>query len=61
MIELKKIIAFDSMTYIVDLNAYDLHTGDEQISSMTLSLNTSVLHYKYDRGSLSFKVLVYLF
>jgi hypothetical protein len=27
----KKIIALASMTYIIDLNAYELHPGDEKV------------------------------
>jgi hypothetical protein len=31
----KTIIALASMTYIVDLDAYELHPGDKKESSMT--------------------------
>ena len=31
MISLETIIALASMTYIADLNAYELHPGDEKI------------------------------
>ena len=48
------------MTYIVDLDAYELHQGMEK-SSMTLLMNARVLQYTYDRGSLLFKsIFVYL-
>ena len=31
MLDLKRITALASMTYIVDFNAYELHWGDEKI------------------------------
>ena len=47
------------MTYVIDLNAYELHMGDEKKN--TLLMNANVLHYTYDMGSLLFKsVFVYL-
>ena len=43
------------MTYIMDLDVYELHLGDEK-SSTTLLMNAlRVLHYTYDRGLLLFK------
>jgi hypothetical protein len=31
MVDLTTIIAIASMTYIIDLDAYELHIGDEQV------------------------------
>jgi hypothetical protein len=31
MVDLETIIAFAFMTYIVDLDAYELHPGDEKV------------------------------
>ena len=31
MVDIKPIIILASMTYIVDLNAYELHPGDEKV------------------------------
>ena len=46
------------MTYIVDtLDACELYPGDEK-NSTTLSMNTRVLNYTYDKGSLLFKSIV---
>ena len=60
MVDLETIIALASMTYIVDLDAYELHLGDEK-SSRTLSMNARVLHYACDRSSLLFiSIFVYL-
>ena len=33
MLDLKIIIAISSMTHIIDLNAYELHLGDEKVSN----------------------------
>ena len=53
-------IVVASITYIVDLDAYELHPGMER-SSMILLMNYRVLHDTNDRGSLLFKsVFVYL-
>jgi hypothetical protein len=38
------IITRASMTYIVDLNAYELHLGDEIFSTTSL-MNARVKHY----------------
>ena len=60
MVDLETIITIGSMTYIVDLDAYDLHLGMKK-SSTTLLMNARVLHYTYDKGSLFFKsIFVYL-
>ena len=31
MVDLETIIALASMTYVIDLDAYELHLGDEQV------------------------------
>lgn len=36
------------MTYIIDLDANELHSGGEK-SSMHLIMNARVIHYTYDR------------
>jgi hypothetical protein len=54
MVDLEAIIGLASMTYIINLDAYDWHPGDEKFAT-SLSMNDRVWHYKYDRGSLSFK------
>ena len=60
MVYLEKKIILPSMTYIVDLDAYDLHPGDEK-SSKTLLMNAKLLHCTYERSSLLFKsTFVYL-
>ena len=60
MLDLETIIALASMTYVIDLDAYELHTG-MKMSSMTLLMNARVLHYTYDRGSLLFtNIFAYL-
>ena len=60
MVYLKTIITVASVTYIVDLDAYELHLGMKK-SSKTLLMNAKILHYTYDRGSLLFKnMFVYL-
>ena len=33
MVDLETIIALASMTYIKDLNAYELHPGDKKVSN----------------------------
>ena len=48
------LIALVSMTYIADLDAYELHPRTKK-SSMALLMNAKVLNYTYDRGSLLFK------
>ena len=55
MIYLETIIALAPITYVVDLNAYELHPGDEIKSSLTLLLNAKVIHYTYDTYPLLFK------
>ena len=47
-------VSLASMTYVVDLDAYELHPGDEKCLT-TLLMNARVLYYTYDRGSLLFK------
>ena len=54
MIDLETIITLASRTYIVDVDAYELHPGDENSSTNSL-INARVLHYMCDRGSLLFK------
>ena len=54
MVDLEMIIGIASMTYTVDLDAYELHSGNEK-SATTLSMNARVLYYTYNRGSLLFK------
>ena len=44
MVDLETIIALYSMTYIVKLDAYELHTRDEKLST-TLLMNVGVFHY----------------
>ena len=53
MIYFTAIIAVTFMTYVVDLDAYELHLGDEK-SSMTFLMNASVVHYTYDREILEY-------
>ena len=36
------------MTYIVDLDAYELHLGDKKVFN-DFMMNASVLHFTYDR------------
>ena len=36
------------MTYIIDLDAYELHPGDEKVSN-NFVMNARVLHFTYDR------------
>ena len=45
------------MTYIINLDAYDWHPGDKKFATSIL-MNDKVLHYTYDRGSLSFKSIL---
>ena len=60
MIDLERIITVACLTYIVDLDAYELHPADEKIFN-DFSNNARVLHCTCDRGSLLFKsVFVYL-
>jgi hypothetical protein len=60
MVDLETIIVLASITYIVNLDVYELHLGDE-ISSKTLITYPRVLHYTQDRGFLLFKsIFVYL-
>ena len=47
--DLKTIFAVVFMTYIVDLDAYELHPRDEKYST-NLLMNARVLHYTYDGG-----------
>ena len=47
------------MTYIVNLDAYELHRENEK-SSTTLLMNAKVLNYTYDRGSFVFKSICIL-
>jgi hypothetical protein len=38
------------MTYIIDLDVYELHQGMKNSTTIVL-MNARVLHYTYDRGS----------
>ena len=42
MVDLETIIALPFITYIVDLDAYELHLGMEKLST-TLLMNSSIL------------------
>jgi hypothetical protein len=57
MLYLEKTIALAFMTYIIDLNAYEVHPGDENLPT-TLIMNDRVLLYIYDKGLL---LLRYIF
>ena len=60
MVYLETIIAIAFMTYIVDLFAYELHTGDEKVFNDFI--NARVLQYTYDKDSLLFQsIFLYLF
>jgi len=60
MIDLATIIPLAIMTYITNLDAYELHLGDEKVFNGFI-MNFGNLHYTYDGGSLLFKsVCVYL-
>jgi hypothetical protein len=50
MVDLETIIALASMTYIEDLDAYELHPRDEKIFNK-LSMNAKVLQYTYNKSS----------
>ena len=51
-----------SMTYIVDLDAYELHSIDEKVFNISRLMNVEVLHYTHDRCSLLYKIIfVYLY
>jgi hypothetical protein len=56
IVALKTIITLASMTYIVDVDAYELHPGDENPSTILL-INARVLHFMCDRDSLLFKIV----
>ena len=59
--DLETIIALASMTYIADLDTYELHLGNEKKSSTTLLTNARVVYYTYHRGSLLLNdIFVYL-
>jgi hypothetical protein len=63
MIDLETIIALASMPYIIDLDAYELHPGDEKVFKRLYQrmLGFTLYVYTYDRGSLLFKSrLLYL-
>ena len=61
MVDLETIIALASMTYIVDLDASELHPGDEKVFN-DLLMNAKVLHYTHERCSLLYKfILLYLY
>ena len=53
VLDFKTTIAVTFMWYVVDLDAYELHLGDEK-SSMTFLMNASVVHYTYDREILEY-------
>ena len=57
MVDLETIIALASMTYIVNLDAYELRPG----MKTTLLMNARVLQYTYINISLLFRsIFVYL-
>ena len=61
MVDLETIMALASMTYIVDLYAYELHLGDEKVFNDFI--NKRLLHYTYDSGSLllfNYRIFVYM-
>jgi hypothetical protein len=58
-VDLETIIALASTTYIVDLDAYELHPEMEK-SSMTLLMKTRVLHYAYDKVLVLFKKFIFV-
>ena len=37
------------MTYIVNLNAHELHPGDAKVFN-NFKINAKILHFTYDRG-----------
>jgi hypothetical protein len=45
------------MTYIVDLNAYELHSRDEKVVN-NFMMNAQGIHFTYDRSSLLFEGVV---
>ena len=60
MVGLETIIALASLTYIVDLDAYELHVGNEKVFNDFIN-NARVLYFTYDMGSLLFKsIFAYL-
>ena len=60
MIDLDIISALVFMPHIIDLDAYEFQQGMKK-SSTTFLMNARVLHYTYDKGSLSYKnIIVYL-
>lgn len=54
MIVLATIVGLAIMTYITNLNAYELHMEDGKIFNGFV-MNLGNLHYTYDRCSLLFK------
>jgi hypothetical protein len=45
MVDLETIVALASMTYIVDLDAYELHQGDEKIFNyFIMNAKVNILH-----------------
>ena len=60
MVDLEIIISLASRTYIVDLDAYELHLGDEKVFKLFYN-ECKGLHYTYDKGSYLFKIIfIYL-
>ena len=60
MLNLETIMALTFMAYIVGLDAYELHAGDEKVF-IDLLMNLRNLNYTYDSGSSLFKsIFVYL-
>jgi hypothetical protein len=45
----ESITALASIIYLANLNAYELHPGDEK-SSTILLMNARILHFTYDKG-----------
>ena len=59
MVELKTVMALASMTYIVDLDGYELHPENESVFNDFIIKR--VLHYAYDKDSLLFKIIFIYF
>lgn len=59
MVDLETILTITSMTYIVDLDAYELYPGMEK-SSTILLMSAKVLHDTYDRGKSIIQKYIYI-
>ena len=53
-------MALASKTYIINLDAYDLHPGDEKVFNHFMN-DCHHFTYKYDRGLLLIKIYVYIY